>query len=185
MVARLVVLPETKPHEAYSAHVAKLSQTRSTLVVACRRPMALLKGEFAAAGARMDHLFILDVTPGDLQPRVSDPEHEAVVTNPALLELIAAKIDKIVRAKAERQATIVVDDLTAFSLFVPADALQEIIRYAIQNLTRPNDDREYICAASFTKTPLFEALQGIVDEVVALHADGTARPHSAPAPTAQ
>ena len=144
---RLVHADPGQVGPAVVARVAVLAQTRSVLVVSARLPGPALRRELEAGGVDLSRVFILDVTSHGMHPRPGDPEHEAYVTGPAMLELIAKRAAQIVRAKAERPATIVVDDVATFAHYNPPEALAEILRHAMA-IRAAQNEHEYVVSGS-------------------------------------
>jgi hypothetical protein len=124
------------------ARVAALAQSRSVLVVSARLAAPKLRAELEAAGVDMARVFVLDVT-SHVQPSSRDPEHEAYVPGPSMLELIAKRTQQIIRAKAERPATVLTDDVATFALYNPPEALGEILRQSIAMRSAQNE-LEYV-----------------------------------------
>lgn len=124
MASRLLVLDGKSGRLA--ARVRSLTEERSILIVSSRRPMHAIRKELEAAGVNLAHVFIVDTVTDELAAVVKDPEHEAFVPNASLLELIASRVRRIIVDKAERPATIIVDDVAGFASVAPVAALVEI-----------------------------------------------------------
>src|SRR5688572_29853278 len=97
VAVRLVHAEPRRVGESVAARAATLTQTRSLLIVSARLSGPVLRRDLEAAGVDMARVFILDVTSHGLYPGARDPEHEASVSGPALLELIAKRTDQIIR----------------------------------------------------------------------------------------
>jgi hypothetical protein len=176
MAVRLVHTEPGQVGRSVAARAAALTQTRSVLAVSARLTGAALRREFEAAGVDLARLFVLDVTSHGIQPATRDPAHEAYVPGPAMLELIAKRIEQVLRVRAERPATVLVDDLATFAHYNPPDALVEIVRHMMA--TRP-PQHEYEYVLSGSEPPrLVEALRSIVGEESDILSSGdlTARP---------
>lgn len=171
---RLLVLPDAHPWEALDARLANLSHRRSVLLVSARRPRDVARREFVAALGNLEHLFVLDVASDPLNATIRDPEHEATVPNVTMLELIAARAEKIVRTKAEGPATIVIDDVATFLLYNSFDALRQIGRLAASR-NQPQNDQEYVIGPGFP-SDLLELLSPGLDAVSHVGSDGEIRP---------
>ena len=180
MVARLVLLPARGPWEALARRVALLSRSRSVLVVTVRLPRDAARRQLEEAGADLAHVFLLDVAAQPLGAPVADPEHEAMVPNPSLLELITARTAAIVRSKAERPATVVVDDAQTFALYNPAHALVQIVDYAVNHLLSDGNDLEYVVPPTLALAKL-APFRDLVPDWRAVLPDGTLGERVAPA----
>src|SRR5688572_21544446 len=110
MVVRFVHADRGNVSRLVAARVATLTQSRSVLVVSARLPASLLCQELERAGADVGRVFILDVSSHSIAARPVDPEHEAYLSGPGMLELITKRTQQIIRAKAERPVTVVTDD---------------------------------------------------------------------------
>lgn len=147
MAVRLVHAEPGHVGPAVVARVAVLAQTRSVLVISARLSAPALRRDLEAGGVDLSRVFILDVTSHGLHPRPNDPEHEAFVPGPAMLELIAKRSEQILRAKAERPATVLIDDVTTFAQYNPPEALAEILRHAMAMRSGRNE-QEYVVSGS-------------------------------------
>jgi hypothetical protein len=144
------------------ARAAALAQTRSVLIVSARLPGPVLRRALDAAGADLARIFVLDVTSHGLPPSRHDPEHEAYVPGPAMLELIAKRTEQIIRAKAERPATVLVDDLATFSHYNPPEALVEILRHILATRA-PQNEHEYVLSGG-EPARLVDQMRNLLDE---------------------
>jgi hypothetical protein len=122
---RVVQSTEERLPAAAAARIAHLSRDRSVLVVAVREPLPLLRQRLTDAGADLNRVFILDTVTDYLSGQVQDPEHEAYVYNPALLETIALRATRIIRAKADWPPTVVVDDVATLARFAGGRAVAQ------------------------------------------------------------
>lgn len=162
MAVRLVHAEPGQVGHSVAARAAVLTQSRSLLIVSARLSGPVLRRDLEHAGVDMARVFILDVTSHGLHPSQRDPEHEAYVPGPAMLELIAKRTDQILRAKAERPATVLTDDLVTFSHYNPPEAIVEIVRHQMAT-RRPQDELEYVVGGG-EPPRLLEALRHSIGE---------------------
>lgn len=176
VVSTLVVGPGHGHPDAFLERLRELTKNRSVLIVACRRPLALLRQDFARAAIPTANIFILDVTTSATEGPNLDPEHEAFLFSPVLLETIAKRAQVIIRARAVRPATVVVDDVGSFADYAPREALLQLARYAIQQLSC-SSDIEFHTTFGFANDPLVDHLRNLVDGEFSLFPTGDSRPH--------
>lgn len=143
MAVRFVHAERGHIGRAVRARAALLAQTRSVLVVSARLPAPVLRRELADEGVDLARIFVLDVTSHGIAPTGHDPEHEAYLPGPGMLELITKRATQIIRAKAERDATVLVDDVATFARYNPPGALAEILAHAIA-VRSPTTTIEYV-----------------------------------------
>jgi hypothetical protein len=173
VVVRIIQLPSASPLEAYYQRVALLARDRSVLIVACRQPLAMMRPELSSAGVNLDHVFVADVVTDQLSVKHRDPEHELFLHNPSLLELIARRVDLIVKAKAARPSSVIVDDVPSFLAHAAPQDLVQVVRYA-RSLLRQGNEQEYIVNHTGIPDSLRAAgIMDAVDEVRRLRPDGT------------
>lgn len=170
MTVRLLHAEPGRVAHSVAARAAWLSQTRSVLVVSARRSGPALRREFEAAGVDLTRVFILDVTSHGLTASSRDPEHEAFVPGPAMLELIAKRAQQVIRAKAERPATVLVDDVHTFAQYNPPGALAEILRQAVAMRSEQNE-HEYVFSGGEPEAVL-AAARHVADEEADILASG-------------
>jgi hypothetical protein len=163
MVVRFLHVERGRVGEGVRARVAALAQTRSVLVVSARLAAPVLRRELEAEGVDLSRVFILDVTSHAIPPASRDPEHEAYLPGPAMLELITKRAEQVVRSKAERPATVLTDDVATFAQYNPPEALAEILRQA--------------AAVRGTTTELEYVVSGAEPAALALLADGLSIQH--------
>jgi hypothetical protein len=162
MAVRLVYAEPGQVGASVVARAALLAQSRSVLIVSARLAAPVLRRELVAAEVDMTRVFLLDVTSHGLHPATRDPEHEAYVPGPAMLELIAKRSEQIIQAKAERAVTVLVDDVATFAHYNPPEALLEILRLAMA-IRRAQNEHEYVIAG--TEPPrLLAHVRSVLDE---------------------
>lgn len=147
MVVRFIHMERGRVAEGVRARVALLTQTRSVLVICARLPAPVLRRELEAEGVDLARVFFLDVTSHAIPPHSRDPEHEAYLPGPAMLELITKRAEQIVRAKAERPATVLTDDVATFAQYNPPEALAEILRQAM-SVRGSTTELEYVLSGA-------------------------------------
>lgn len=143
MAVRFVHVEQGPVAPLVAARVAVLTQTRSVLVVAARLPAPVLRQDLEHAGADLSRVFILDATSHRVGAKPADPEHEAYVPGPAMLELIAKRAEQVIRAKAERPVAVVIDDVGTFAQYNPPAALVAMLRQSIAK-RRKDSVQEYV-----------------------------------------
>lgn len=176
---RLVHAEAGQVGRSVAGRAALLTQTRSVLIVSARLPSPALRRELEAAGADLARVFIIDVTSHGLHTTARDPDHEAHVPGPALLELIAKRSEQVLRAKAERPATVLIDDVGTFAHYNPVEALVEIVHQMVAR-RQPQNHHEYILGGA-EPARLVESLRHVVQEECDILPSGDLTPHP-PAP---
>lgn len=165
MAVRFVHAERGQVGRAVRARVNVLAQTRSVLVISARWAAPVMRRELEAEGVDLAHVFILDVTSHGIAPVPKDPDHEAYLPGPGMLELITKRTQQIIRAKAERAVTVLVDDVASFARYNTPEALGEILQHAMA-LRSPRTHLEYVLSGEEPEA-LLRATQALVSD----HAD--------------
>lgn len=174
-------MPAVSWENALARRIAALSRDRSILIVECRIPAATLRDKLRQTGTDLDHVFILDVAADDVSRTGLVADHEARIGNPALLELIASRTARIIREKAERAATVVVDDAPCFAQYAPAEALAQIVHHAVTQLLREGNDQEYVVPPGHADDKAVQLVRPLMEEW-SVESDGSLAPWPRPPP---
>jgi hypothetical protein len=173
MVSRLLHLPMQGGLDALADHVrALIGRNRSVLIVTASLPAGKFFEHFQDRGVDINRVFVVDAisSRGGMDVR-GDPERVHFVPAPTLLELIAKRADKIIRAKAQGPPHIIVFSSNAFALYNEAETLEELVRYVIHNLVDPKVRIDFVLEEGHPiPKRLLAFLQSFLDEELRLSA---------------
>lgn len=180
MASRLLHVPMRGGLDALADHVRGLiGRNRSVLIVTASLPAGRFFEHFQDRGVDINRVFVVDAVSSRSGMDVrGDPERVHYVPAPTLLELIAKRSEKIIKAKAQGPPHVIVFSANAFALYNEVEALEELVRYAVNNLVPPKV-RIDICVEEGVPMPkrLLTFLQSFLDEELRLHA-----PAASPSP---
>lgn len=172
MVTRLLHLPMRARQDLLASHVRALIEhkNRSVLIVTTNVPAPILFDSLRDRGVDLNRVFIVDAVSDRAGiDAMGDPEHVMFLPGPQLLELIALRAAKIVRAKAQGPPHVIILSANSFALYNSPEALEELVRYTVGHLANPRVMIEFVVEEGL---PLPERLstflQGFVDETVRL-----------------
>lgn len=172
MATRLLHLPLQGQFDLLSQHVRGLIEhkNRSVLVVTTKLPAGTLFEKFQDRGVDTNRVFIVDaVSDRSGLDAKGDPEHVMYLPGPQLLELIALRAAKIVRAKAQGPPHVIVLSANSFALYNSPEALEELVRYTVGELAHPKVMIEFVVEEGLPLPPRLKSfLDGFVDETVRL-----------------
>lgn len=165
---RLVEMPPPHQMVLLARHAQRLIDGgRSVLIVSAVHPAPFLLARLQDLGVDMRRVFVVDASGGTFPGTPLDPEHAVAVSSPGLLELIASRANRIVRSKAEGPPAVLVHNVEAFAAYNTAAQLEELIRYVVHSLARPQAVIDFL--ADFQDAhakPVVAFLRGFVDEVL-------------------
>jgi KaiC/GvpD/RAD55 family RecA-like ATPase len=142
---------------------------RSILYVSVERPAELVLAGLEAAGTDRQRIFLLDAVSSMSGARVSpDPDRILFVAGPDLLETLALRAEKVIRAKSDGPAHIIIDSVEAFSLYNDVDSLRQIVHYIINRLEEGVGLDFVVSPSSRVDADLLAFLGDYADETVQL-----------------
>lgn len=179
MVSRLLHVPMQGGLDALADHVRTLiGRNRSVLIVTASLPAGRIFDHFQDKGVDINRVFVVDAVSsrGGMDVR-GDPERVHFVPAPTLLELIAKRSEKIIKTKAQGPPHIIVFSANSFALYNEVEALEELVRYAVNALVPPRV-RLDICVEEGAPIPkrLLAFLESFLDEQVRLGPGASDRP---------
>lgn len=139
MPSVLLELPESSPYAALEKRMAGLTKDRHVLVVGARIPASTLSKRLQKLGADMEQIDFVDAISRTSLGADTNVPHATFVPGPHLLELIAARADKLAKSEQQRPVTVIIDDLTTFATYVESDAILQIVQRAIHLRSEGND----------------------------------------------
>lgn len=174
MASRLVRLPVRQQLDVLAGHVAALQKHRSVLVITTHHTALEMRSVFARHGVDPARLFIIDAIGSKGGALVSDdPEHLMYVSGPNQLELMALRAHKVINAKAERTAHILVCTANSFARYNAPAALEEVVRYIVTSLLHPKATLEVLLETGEPiDARLLQFLEGFLGEAVDLDRSG-------------
>lgn len=149
MVTRLLHLPAQQPLVALARHVQHLvDKDRSVLLVSVDVPAGRIFEEFQDQGVNVNRVFVVDASSsrGGIDVH-GDPEHVHHVNAPTLLELMAKRVEKILRLKAQGHPHVLILSCNAFAAHNPPEVLEEIVRFVVDQLADPRLRMEFLVDA--------------------------------------
>jgi KaiC/GvpD/RAD55 family RecA-like ATPase len=173
MATRLLHLPHHAQVDLLAEHLKGLiARNRSVLIVTTNLPAGTLFEQFQDHGVDINRVFVVDAVSSRSGVDVhGDPEHVLFVPGPQLLELIALRVEKIIRAKAQGPPHILILSANSFALYNSAEALEELVRYAVQRLVHPKIMIEFVLEESLPIPARLKGfLESFVDETLRLSA---------------
>lgn len=146
MVSRLLHLPAQGGLDALAHFVrGRIAKNRSVLIVTASLPAGKFFEHFQDHDVDINRVFIVDAVSSRAGMDVKgDPEHVHFIPAPTLLELIATRVEKIIKAKAQGPPHIIVYSANAFALYNDAATLEEVVRYALNTLVHPKVRIDFI-----------------------------------------
>lgn len=147
MVTRLLHLPVRSRDDLLAGHVRSLIEhkNRSVLIVTTNVPAAALFDRLQDRGVDINRVFVVDaVSSRSALDAKGDPEHVLYLPGPQLLELIALRAAKIIRAKAQGPPHVIILSANSFALYNSAEALEELVRYTVTQLANPKVVIEFV-----------------------------------------
>lgn len=171
MVSRLLRIPAEGGLDALADFVrSRIEKNRSVLVVTASLPAGALFEHFQDHGVDTNRVFIVDAVSsrGGMDVH-GDPEHVHFIPAPTLLELLAARVEKIIKAKAQGPPHIIVHSANAFAAYNDPATLEEIVRYTVNVLVHPKVRIDYVVEATPPLPPAFlKFLETFLDEDLTL-----------------
>lgn len=171
MVSRLLRLPAQGGLDAFAHFVrGRIEKNRSVLIVTASVSAGQLFEHFQDHGVDTNRVFVVDAVSSRAGMDVKgDPEHVHFVPAPTLLELIATRVEKIIKAKAQGPPHILVYSANSFAQYNDATTLEEVVRYALNILVHPKVRIDFILEPSPPLPPrLLEFLESFLDDDVSL-----------------
>lgn len=164
---RLVAMRPQHQMLQVARHAQRLvEEGRSVLLVSAVHPAGFLLARLKELGVDVRRVFVMDASGGAL-PGPLDPEHAAAVANPGLLELITSRALRIIRSKAEGPPAVLVHSVEAFAAYNTAEQLEELVRYVVHSVARPQARIDFLADLSDPGAcQVLAFLRGFVDEVV-------------------
>lgn len=146
MASRLLHLPLRGGLDALAEHVrARIARDRSILIVTASLPAGRFFEHFQDRGVDINRVFVVDAVSSRSGMDVrGDPERVHYVPAPTLLELIAKRVEKIVRSKAQGPPHIIVYSANAFALYNEPETLEELVRYVVNTLVHPKTRIDFV-----------------------------------------
>jgi hypothetical protein len=146
MATRLLHLPQRAQADLLADHLKGLiARNRSVLIVTTNLPAGTLFEQFQDRGVDINRVFIVDAVSNRSGADVhGDPEHVMFLSGPQLLELIALRVEKIIRTKAQGPPHILVLSANSFAMYNSPAQLEELVRYSVQRLAHPKIMIEFV-----------------------------------------
>lgn len=173
MVSRLLHLPMQGGLDALAEHVrGRIAKDRSVLIVTASLPAGKFFEHFQDRGVDINRVFVVDAVSSRSGMDVrGDPERVHFVPAPTLLELIAKRADRIIRTKAQGPPHIIVFSANAFAMYNEPEPLEELVRYAVNNLVPPKVRIDFVVEEGVPiPKRLLQFLSSFVDEDLRLKA---------------
>lgn len=177
MVSRLLRIPAQGGLDALAQFVrGRIAKNRSVLIVTASLSAGQLFEHLQDHGVDTNRVFIVDAVSSRAGMDVKgDPEHVHFVPAPTLLELIATRVEKIIKAKAQGPPHILIYTANAFAQYNDAATLEEVVRYALNTLVHPKVRIDFILEPTPPLPPsLLEFLESFLDDDVTLDPAGSA-----------
>lgn len=167
MVSRLLRAPAQGGLDSLADYVrSSIEKNRSVLVVTASLPAGAFFEHFQDHCVDTNRIFIVDAVSsrGGMDVH-GDPEHVHFIPAPTLLELIAARVEKIIKTKAQGPPHIIVHSANAFASYNDVATLEEIVRYTVNVLVHPKVRIDFVVeAAPPLPAPLLRFLESFLDE---------------------
>lgn len=173
MVSRLLHLPMQGGLDALAEHVrGRIAKDRSVLIVTASLPASKFFEHFQDRNVDINRVFVVDAVSSRSGMDVrGDPERVHFVPAPTLLELIAKRVDRIVRTKAQGPPHIIVFSANAFAMYNDPDSLEELVRYAVNTLVPPKVRIDFVVEDGLPiPKRLLQFLTSFLDEELRLKA---------------
>lgn len=150
---------------ALSRHVAALSRTRTVLIVSCRAQTSALRAALAAAAADLRHIFILEVAT-QLAAATAPPNSPKGSLAPIL-----HRARNVLRLKAERLVTVIVDDAQCFLRYASPEEVLEILPLAVETL--PGNEQQYVVSDGPLPSGFLARVRALIPDEVTLEPQET------------
>lgn len=167
VAVRLVQSAGAADAPALARHLAALQEHGPVVLATADRPHAAWVGPLQEAGVDLDRLTVVDaVTALRGPPPMPRPAGVRFVPSPAMLELLALRVEQAARDAGARHA--VLDSLSSLALHHGGPALQAFTHYLAARLRAAGVAGDLVVHATPEGLRLQEALAGLVDGVAML-----------------
>ena len=154
---------------ALAGHLRRIQETGSVLFVTADRPHGSWTAAWATADIDLARLFVIDaVSAMNGHQPTPRPANTTFLPSPAMLEMMALRIEQLIRRHAP--VRVVIDSLNTLALYNGVAAVQAFAHYLANRLRDTAVGADLIVHSDAEGAALRQRLASFVDEALPLEA---------------